>query len=270
MIKVEQITKVFKKPALSDVSFTVSKGSCLALLGPNGAGKTTLFRLLSSLSTATEGSISIDGMQVCKNNRHIKGLIGYVPQHINLEQDFTVNENLMIAAKLFGVREKNAKERIRELLDFALLGEKSDEKVRTLSGGMKRKLLLVRAMLHDPDIFLLDEPTVGLDLPYRKTVWKLIKELKAAGKTVVIATHYLEEAQELCDTLALIKEGELFFYGSKEELFLKLGAHAVSFDGSEGSKLFSTKEAALKFMYDNKAGYYRKADLEDIFEHYMV
>lgn len=266
MIRLERVTKVYDKPAVRDISFAIKQGEIVALLGPNGAGKTTLLRMISSLAQCSDGSIWIKGKSVGRDNLEIKRIIGVMPQSLNLENELSVYENLRLHAKLFSLNRKESEEKINDLLALSDLQEKKNARVRSLSGGMKRKLLLIRAILHDPEILLLDEPTVGLDVPYRKTVWKLIKLMRDRGKTILVTTHYLEEAEQLCDSIALLNRGELLYYGTKDELFSQTGPHAVQKDEDTAS-LHCTEEEALIEASKERHYRYRKATLEDIFVH---
>lgn len=208
---IDKISKSYKdKMVLDDVSLAVKKGEVLGLLGPNGAGKTTLLKTVSGLTAPTKGDISILGMdRKTTEKKHLMSKIGIVPQENNLEREADVREALILYAKLFGV--ERPKERVDFLIREFAMQSWQDTKTWHLSGGMARKALIVRALISDPEILLLDEPTVGLDPDVRRDVWGIIQKLKSFGKTIVITTHYMEEAEFLCDRIALLKAGRLLY-----------------------------------------------------------
>ena len=195
------------KLALKGVSFDVPQGGIFGLLGPNGAGKSTLINILAGLVNKTSGSASIWGFDIDDERRNAKASIGIVPQEIVFDPFFTPFEALELQAGLFGVPEKLR--RSEELLRAVHLADKRDAYTRQLSGGMKRRLLIAKAMVHSPPILVLDEPTAGVDVDLRRQLWELVTELNRDGVTVVLTTHYLEEAEELCDRIAIINHGEL-------------------------------------------------------------
>lgn len=188
------------------LSLHIKAGEFFGLLGPNGAGKTTTIRMLTALTMPTEGSITVNGCLVHRNDIRFKAQVGLVPQHINLEPELTVVENLRLHAMLYGMAPAQTRMRVEELLAFTDLEEKANAMVNTLSGGMKRKVLIARALMHNPKILLLDEPTVGLDVSIRRKVWDLIKSLNVRGITILLTTHYLEEAESLCSCIGLLKK----------------------------------------------------------------
>ncbi|MDR2006655.1 MAG: ABC transporter ATP-binding protein [Acidaminococcales bacterium] len=209
------------KTVLDQVGFHVRQGEILGLLGPNGAGKTTLLKAVSGLTKCDRGTIKAFGLDFQDNKRQILKNTGIVPQENNLEREATVKEALLLYAKLFGVR--RAKQEVGKLLERFALTEWQDVLVRHLSGGLARKTLIVRALLPDPPLLLLDEPSVGLDPDVRRGIWRLILELKEAGKTIVLTTHYMEEADFLCDRIALLKSGKLIFLDTPGRLKQKSG-----------------------------------------------
>ncbi|WJY19334.1 ABC transporter ATP-binding protein [Alteriqipengyuania flavescens] len=213
-IAIRDIVKRYKgdkgqedKLALKGVSFDVPQGGIFGLLGPNGAGKSTLINILAGLVNKTSGSASIWGFDIDDERRNAKASIGIVPQEIVFDPFFTPFEALELQAGLFGVPEKLR--RSEELLRAVHLADKRDAYTRQLSGGMKRRLLIAKAMVHSPPILVLDEPTAGVDVDLRRQLWELVTELNRDGVTVVLTTHYLEEAEELCDRIAIINHGEL-------------------------------------------------------------
>ncbi|MDD6382470.1 ABC transporter ATP-binding protein [Mitsuokella sp.] len=219
MIDVEHLMKCFPhkdkngketvKTAVRDLSFSVGKGEIFGLLGPNGAGKTTTIRMMTMQTQPTSGKIIYNGLDTAKAPQAIKSYLGVVPQHINFDQDLTVGENLELHARLHHMNRKERQQRIAELLDYVELGDVIHDGVRRLSGGMKRRLLIVRALIHHPQILFLDEPTVALDPQVRRRIWDLVRGMAARGVTVFLTTHYIEEAEALCDRVAILSKGEL-------------------------------------------------------------
>jgi ABC-2 type transport system ATP-binding protein len=204
------------KLALDDVSFEVPAGQIFGLLGPNGAGKSTLINILAGMVDKTAGSASIWGFDVDRDRRNAKGAIGIVPQEIVFDPFFTPREVLEIQAGLYGVT-RDAR-RTMDLLREVHLSDKADAYARTLSGGMKRRLLIAKAMVHSPPVLVLDEPTAGVDVELRQQLWVLVRRLNQEGVTVVLTTHYLEEAEELCDRIAIINHGRLIANQTTREL----------------------------------------------------
>jgi ABC-2 type transport system ATP-binding protein len=269
MIKIENVTKQYRQTVSVDkLNLHIRAGEFFGLLGPNGAGKTTTIRMLTALTTPTAGSIEVNGCRVQRNDTRFKAEIGLVPQHTNLEPELTVVENLRLHAMLYGLAPRRARARIDELLSFAGLEEKAGEVVSTLSGGTKRKVLIARALLHDPSILLLDEPTVGLDVFIRRKVWDLIKSLHAGGITILLTTHYLEEAESLCSRIGLLKKGRLVMEGSPEELKQMVGPVVVEQFLEQRTVLhfFSSRPEALRFAGELRDAFtIRQARLEDVF-----
>ena len=212
-ISVRDLNKIYgvgsknEKVALNNISLQVKKGSIFGLLGPNGAGKSTFINILADLVRKTSGHIDIFGMSHDENLKDVKKLMGIVPQELNIDPFFTPYELLEIQAGLFGVPKKNR--RTNEILKLLALEDKSHAYARTLSGGMRRRLLIAKAMVHDPEILILDEPTAGVDVELRANLWTNINKLNNEGKTIIITTHYLHEAEELCNEIAIIDNGNL-------------------------------------------------------------
>ena len=217
-IKIENLSKVYTggKQALHDVSFDVAQGSIFGLLGPNGAGKSTLINILAGLVMKSSGSATIWGFDIDQHPRNAKASIGIVPQEIMFDPFFTPKEALELQAGLYGV--PKAKRRTMELLKAVRLEDKADAYARTLSGGMKRRLLVAKAMVHAPPVIVLDEPTAGVDIELRQQLWDYVVELNRQGVTVVLTTHYLEEAEQLCDQIAIINHGKLIANKPTKEL----------------------------------------------------
>jgi len=204
--------------AVKGVNFEVHRGECFGFLGPNGAGKTTTMKMLYGAAVPTGGEIRVAGLEITQNEREVKRRIGVVPQEDNLDDDLKVLENLLVYGRYFDLPRKVARKRATELLEFVQLSEKADAAVEQLSGGMKRRLLIARALINDPEIVVLDEPTTGLDPQARHLVWDRLRELATEGKTLVLTTHYMEEAAQLCDRLVIMEGGEIITGGSPWEM----------------------------------------------------
>ena len=219
MIELRNVKKFFGAVrAVDDVSFSIERGEIFGLLGKNGAGKTTTIKMLTLQLKPTEGEIFFEGRPIHGNEIFVKSLLGLVPQHLNFDQDLTVEENLELHARLHHLPKVERRGRIDELLKFVELEKVRRSNVRELSGGMKRRLLIVRALIHRPKILLLDEPTVALDPQVRRKIWELITDLKARGITIVLTTHYIEEAEFLCDRVAILNRGKLVALDATEHL----------------------------------------------------
>ena len=208
------------KEALKGVDISVRRGSIFGLLGPNGAGKSTFINILAGLVNKTAGSAEVWGFDLDRNPRQARAALGVVPQEINMDVFFTPREALEIQAGLYGV--PKSRRRTMEILDVLGLSDKADAYVRNLSGGMKRRLLVAKAMVHSPPILILDEPTAGVDIELRKQLWEYVKALHETGVTIVLTTHYLEEAQELCEEIAIIHHGEVVACEPTETLIASL------------------------------------------------
>jgi lipooligosaccharide transport system ATP-binding protein len=203
------------------IAIKLDKGECFGLLGPNGAGKTTTLRILLGLIEPDAGEVRVLGLPVPRAAREARIRIGVVPQMDNLDPDFTVEENLLVYGRYFGMRDDEIKARLPMLLDFASLAHKKDVKIPTLSGGMKRRLTLARALVNDPDILFLDEPTTGLDPQARHLIWQRLHELAVQGKTLLLTTHFMDEAERLCNRLAIMDNGRFIGEGSPRELIAR-------------------------------------------------
>lgn len=224
MIAVQQVTKKFPSVvALDNVTLEIKEREFFGLLGPNGAGKTTLMSLIVGYLNADEGTISIDGKAVSQDNLKIKGEIGFVPQSLALYDELSALDNLEMFGRLHpGVESKVLHERIRERLHAVGLYERRKDKVKSFSGGMKRRLNMIASMLHDPNIMLFDEPTVGVDPQSRNAIFDFLESLNHQGKTIVYTTHYMEEAERLCNRIAIIDHGNIIALGTTDELLDKL------------------------------------------------
>src|SRR5829696_1337821 len=204
--------------AVKGVDFEVRRGECYGFLGPNGAGKTTTMKMIYGAVIPTSGDLHVAGLDVRRSEREIKRLIGVVPQENNLDDELQVKENLLVYGRYYDLPRKLALQRADELLEFVQLTEKAGSKVEQLSGGMKRRLLIARALINDPEIVVLDEPTTGLDPQARHLVWDRLRALTTEGKTLVLTTHYMEEAARLCDRLVIMEGGLIIAQGSPKEL----------------------------------------------------
>ena len=204
--------------AVSGLDLDIPRGNCFGLLGPNGAGKTTTLRMLLGQSPRTSGTLSIFGESIESNLREIRQRTGIVPQADNLDPDFTVAENLRMYGLYFRITSSLLDHRIPRLLKLVELDHRAKDRISTLSGGMKRRLILARALINDPDLLILDEPTTGLDPQARHMIWSQIHRLKRNGKTILITTHYMEEAERLCDEIVIIDHGKLLTHGAPKDL----------------------------------------------------
>ncbi len=218
-LSADQLRKTYgSAEVVAGLSFAVETGTCFGLLGPNGAGKTTTLRLCLGLTAPDSGTVSLGGHAIPSDAQAARARVGVVPQFDNLDPDFTCAENLLAFGRYFGLKEAEIRARIPQLLDFAGLASKADARIATLSGGMKRRLTLARALVNDPQIVFLDEPTTGLDPQARHLIWERLKQLKAAGKTLILTTHFMDEAERLCDTLIVVDHGRKISEGSPREL----------------------------------------------------
>jgi lipooligosaccharide transport system ATP-binding protein len=219
VLSVHNLRKSYAGQVVVDgVSITLNKGECYGMLGPNGAGKTTTLRLMLGLIDPDGGELSLLGQPVPRNAREARLRVGVVPQADNLDPDFTVAENLLVYGRYFGMKESEIEAAIPALLEFANLSHKRDAKIPTLSGGMKRRLTLARALVNDPDIIFLDEPTTGLDPQARHLIWQRLRELTVQGKTLLLTTHFMEEAERLCHRLAILDHGRMVAEDSPRDM----------------------------------------------------
>jgi lipooligosaccharide transport system ATP-binding protein len=222
LVEAENLTKNFRDlVAVNKINFRILKGESYGFLGPNGAGKTTTMRMIQTVSPLTEGRLTLAGMNVIDHGREIKSMIGVAPQEDNLDPDFTVFQNLIVYSRYFDVPKEKAKNKANELLKFLQLEEKRDVIITSLSGGMRRRLILARALMNDPKILILDEPTTGLDPQARHLIWNKIKSLKNQGVTVILTTHYMDEAAQLCDRITIMDNGKIIEKGKPSDLIKK-------------------------------------------------
>ena len=203
---------------MKGIDFEVDRGECFGFLGPNGAGKTSTMKMIYGAAIPTSGELTVAGLDVRDHEREVKRRIGVIPQENNLDDDLEVRENLLVYGRYFDLPKKLVRKRAEELLKFVELTEKADAKVEQLSGGMKRRLLIARALINDPEIVILDEPTTGLDPQARHLVWERLRELVREGKTLILTTHYMEEAAQLCNRLVIMEGGRIVTEGSPQAL----------------------------------------------------
>ncbi|MCX7913168.1 MAG: ATP-binding cassette domain-containing protein [Thermodesulfovibrionales bacterium] len=273
MIKIEALTKTYPTPkgqitAVDNVSFTIERGSVFGLLGPNGAGKTTIIKILTTLSKPDSGRCIIEGFDINRHPIEIKKRIGVVPQENNLDRELTARENLLIYGMLHQV--KNLDNKIENLLKMVGLWDRKDSIVNHFSGGMQRRLLLARALLPQPSILFLDEPTIGLDPQIRRQMWDIIRKTKIEGRTVIITTHYIEEAEALCDTIGILSRGKLIAVDTPDNLKTIVGRYVVDIIDDEGhlsQHIFKSRDEAHEFAskLSNCSITIRKSNLEDVF-----
>jgi len=223
VISISNLTKTYASglQALKNINLEIRKGEIFALLGPNGAGKTTLINIVCGIVTATAGIVTVDGRDIVRDYRAARSKIGLVPQELTTDMFETVRATVSFSRGLFGRAPSPA--HIEKVLRDLSLREKSDDKIMTLSGGMKRRVLIAKALSHEPEILFLDEPTAGVDVELRRDMWALVRGLRASGVTIILTTHYIEEAEEMADRIGVIHKGELIVVEEKVELMKKLG-----------------------------------------------
>lgn len=231
-VRAEKLTKVFEElRAVDAIDFEIEEGECFGFLGPNGAGKSTTMRMMHCASPITSGKLEVLGMDVNGSPRDVKAIIGVAPQENNLDPDFTVRRNLTVYGRYFGLPKEVLEERADRLLEFMQLSEKRDERIQEISGGMKRRLIIARAMMNDPRLLILDEPTTGLDPQARHLIWERVRELKRKKVTVILTTHYMDEAERLCDRLVIMDHGKIILEGRPRELIEKvIGTDVMEID----------------------------------------
>jgi ABC-2 type transport system ATP-binding protein len=269
MIRIENLTKNYKKiQALKGVSFHVPEGELFAYLGPNGAGKTTTIRILLGLTKLTSGNAFLNGFHIEKQSIDAKRQSGLVPQSVNLDQELTVFENLDVHGRLFGMSKADRKEKISELLEYVDMIDRKDTLAKQLSGGLKRRVMIARALVHSPKILFLDEPTVGLDASIRRRIWALIKKIQQHGTTIFLTTHYIEEAEFLAHRVIFLDEGKVVANDSPVNLMSAIGEWAIDRVINEEMETlyFKTKEEARKYAAAQEEQFtLRRINLEDAF-----
>ncbi|MBI2820597.1 MAG: ABC transporter ATP-binding protein [Acidobacteria bacterium] len=286
----EHLTKKFgPTEVVKAINFSVRRGECFGMLGPNGAGKTTTIRMIYCACPQTSGTLSVFGLDVQRHPRKIKERLGVVPQDNNLDEDLTVIENLTMYARYFGIPGPEARHRAGSLLDFVQLASRSGDRIAALSGGMKRRLILARGLINSPELLILDEPTTGLDPQARRLVWQKLRQLKEGGTTIILSTHYMEDAEQVCDRVAIMDLGRIILTGNPLQLVHQIvGTQCHELEpapGTDGLLDRRLKETGILFhkqgltyyvFPDSAAGWsaegiphrrllYRRATLEDLF-----
>ena len=269
MIEIQGLTKKFGTfTAVDHVDLTIKDGEFFGLLGPNGAGKTTTISMLSTVLLPTEGRILLDGNVLDRRAHAQKRRLSVITQEYSMRQDMTMEEVMEYQGRLYFMKRRQIREKTEELLDFTGLLEYRRRTVRHLSGGMKRKLMICRALMTDPDILLLDEPTAGMDALSRRQTWTLLRRLQNRGMTVLLTTHYMEEAQTLCERVALMDRGRINAVAPPRELIDSLGRFAIDeiTDEKTVSSYFHDREEAIRFLREAGLGAgMRETTLEDVF-----
>ncbi len=284
-----------ERVAVDGIDFEVEPATCFGFLGPNGAGKTSTMKMIYGLATVGRGELSVLGLDARTKRRQIKSRLGVVPQETNLDGQVTVLENLLVQASYFGIERQTAEARARELLDFSRLADRSGEEITSLSGGMKRRLLVARALVNEPEMVVLDEPTTGLDPQARLAVWRSLETLKRRGVTLLLTTHYMEEAARLCDRLVIMDEGRIVAEGEPgalvrehvgrevlelrvsdecdaEELVASLDGRLEGHDFTEDALMLYAPDAEELLeaidheRYPTESALVRRATLEDVFQ----
>ena len=235
-ILINNLSKVYDNgfSALKKVSLEVKQGEILAMLGPNGAGKTTLISIICGIVTPSSGSVTVDGFDIIKNYRETRSRIGMVPQELNLESFETVFDTVSYSRGLYGKPPKP--EHIEKILKDLSLWDKKDQRLRQLSGGMKRRVLIAKALSHEPKILFLDEPTAGVDVELRQEMWKVVDSLRKTGVTIILTTHYIEEAEAIADRVGVINQGEIILVEEKKKLLKKMGQKTLTIELQESIK----------------------------------
>lgn len=269
ILEVDRLTKRYSETlALDAASFSVRPGELFAYLGPNGSGKTTTIRILNGLSAPSSGSVRFEGTDLFSQGRKARKYFGLVPQNINLDRDLSVDHNLDLHGRYFNVPSKTRKKRISDLLAFVGLSDRSKSLVKHLSGGLQRRVMVVRALVHEPKVLFFDEPTVGLDPAIRRQVWALIKQIQQDGTTVFLTTHYIEEAEFLADRVALLCEGKVVVIDQPNNLISRLGSWAVDRyeSGQIKSSYYKSRSEAIETAKVEGDGFQlRRINLEDAY-----
>ncbi len=255
VVVAKALTKVYAgEPVVDHVDVSIDRGECWGLLGPNGAGKTTFLRMLVGRTPPTSGEVEVLGHPIPAQASIMRARIGVVPQLDNLDPDFTVNENLHTYAGYFGIDHAGLRSRIRELLEFAALSHKADAYLSTLSGGMLRRLSLIRALVNAPELLVLDEPTTGLDPQARQLIWQRLRRLRSEGITQILTTHYMEEAERLCDRVTIMDHGRLLDSGHPRALIRRhIEPHVIEVHG-EGLMRWHEETASSLAPRHERAG----------------
>jgi lipooligosaccharide transport system ATP-binding protein len=266
VVQAKALTKIYgKQRAVDAIDFSVNRGETFGLLGPNGAGKSTTMRMIACRAPLTSGELSVEGLDVRTQAREIRSLIGVVPQENNLDPDLNVWRNLIVYASYYRIPNKRAALRAEELLGFIGLSERANAKIDHLSGGMKRRLMIARSLLHEPRLLVLDEPTTGLDPQVRQEIWQKLEELRrVSGVTILLSTHYMEEAEKLCERLVVIDRGQILAAGTPRDLVAaKVSRYALEVRDVGDLPLHTTRNG-VSAVTRNNAHFYFAADAETL------
>ncbi len=262
MVEAKNLVKIFGKGAsvfraLDDVNFQVRVGECFGLLGPNGAGKSTFIGMTYGSVKKTSGQVTVFGLDPQSESRSIKKRLGVVTQENALDESLTVLENMMLYSAFMGVPRDQRRRRIEDLLEYMNIAHKRDALIQTLSGGMKRRLVFVRALLGQPELLILDEPTTGLDPAVRHLLWGKVKELRSSGTTIILTTHYMHEAEVLCDRLAILNKGKIVAEGSPQKMISDHSPGYVGiFKSEDGAKVRSLVKETTTHVHEDSSGVY--------------
>ena len=252
-VDINNLVKIYdnKFRALNKINLTIPKGSFFGLLGPNGAGKTTTIGILTGLVNKTSGSTKVFGHDTVSNFRDTRTMIGLSPQELNFDVFFTLEELLTLQAGYYNKNKKEAKERALEMLEYFNLIDKRKSRARELSGGMKRRVQIAKAFIHDPPLIILDEPTAGVDIELRYQLWDFLKKENKKGKTILLTTHYIEEAEKLCDEIAIINKGNIIANGKTSELMSSMGMNHIIIDIKKFKEDLIPNEFTWKYHIEN-------------------
>ncbi|MFB8789918.1 MAG: ABC transporter ATP-binding protein [Potamolinea sp.] len=270
-VSLQNVYKTYDKvPVVNDLSFTIESGEMFGLLGPNGAGKSTTIRMLTTLTKPTQGQIEVAGYDVVHNRQQVKQNIGVVLQQISVDTDLTVWENMELHGRLHHIPNPGRQRMINQWLEYVELSERRDALAKTLSGGMKRRLQIARALLHQPKILFLDEPTVGLDPQTRRRLWEIIRDLNKQGMTMLLTTHYMDEVEFLCDRIGIMDSGKLIELGTLQEFRQQHGEGLVMKQVGDRFEYqffpdLTEANAYLETLPDKTGIMVRPSNLEDIF-----
>jgi ABC-2 type transport system ATP-binding protein len=270
-VSLQNVHKTYDKvPVVNDLSFTIESGEMFGLLGPNGAGKSTTIRMLTTLTRPSSGQIEVAGYDVVRNRQQVKENIGVVLQQISVDADLTVWENMELHGRLHHIPNPRRQRLINQWLEYVELADRRDSVVKTLSGGMKRRLQIARALLHEPKVLFLDEPTVGLDPQTRRRLWEIIRDLNKQGMTMLLTTHYMDEVEFLCDRIGIMDAGQLIELGTLQQLKAQHGEGLVMKQVGERFEYqffpdLAQANAYLDSLPDKTGIMVRPSNLEDIF-----
>ena len=267
-VEVKNLCKSYhnKLDALKNLNFNINRGEFLCLLGKNGAGKSTFVHILSSLVNLSSGKVAVFGKDLIKDNEFVKSKLGLVPQEFNLAMFEGCFQILVTQAGYYGIPYKQAAIRAEELLKELNLWHKKDSKSMELSGGMKRRLMIARALMHDPDVIFFDEPTAGIDIEVRQVVWKIMQKLNKQGKTIILTTHYFEEAEKLCETLAILDKGKIIVHDNLKKILNKFSKQIYHFKifGDMKDFIAHHKDLNIKLLPENNIEITIRGNLEDV------